>query len=463
MFYVASSDLLRTDPGDIPKKLKTGLFRVEEVGLGWIGLPFACLFADTGAQVVGADQNSSLVKMVNSGKSPINEEGFPELLRKVLRSGRFSATTDTVEATSNSDFIVITVPTLVDHHKRPDYHHVEEACIDIGKGIRPGSLVLFQSTCGPGVTDRVVKCTIEKHSGLKAGEDFGIAYSPVRAMSGQALRDLRRYSRPVGGIDRRSVEPAIAALSCIVQGRLIRTHDIPTAEASKLFETIYRDVTIALSNEFALVCEEVGIDYFEAMKAANSQPYSHLLSPGVGVGGHCLPVYPYLLAFETDKSKVRISMESRRINDGMPAHVLKLATEGLRASGRSLKRSKFTVFGVAYRPNVKETRYSPSVELLGLIKKRGGRICLYDPIFTPEEVRRMGYHTEPTLVRALEKADCAIMTVAHEEFKSIKAIELAANMSKNAVVVDCAGIIDPMQIERVGLIYRGVGRGIWSK
>ncbi len=176
-----------------------------------------------------------------------------------------------------------------------------------------------------------------------------------------------------------------------------------------------------------------------------------------------MPVYSYLLAFETDKSKVKIPMESRRINDEMPRHVLRLATEGLRVSGRSLKRSRFTVLGVAYRPDVKEIRFSPSVELLSLIKRRGGRICLYDPMFTPEEAKRMGYHAEPTLAGALEKADCAIVTVAHEEFKSIKAIDLGANMSKNAVVVDCAGILDPVQIEKVGLIYRGVGRGLWSK
>jgi len=460
---VAPSELLTTDPNDIPKKLKAGFFTIEEVGLGWMGLPFACLFADAGAHVIGVDQNSSLVKMINSGKPPINERGLPELLRKVVRSGRLTATTDTLDASSKSDMITITVPTLIDRHEKPDYSHVEEACIDIGKGIRQGALVLFQSTCGPGVTDRIVRSTIEKYSGLKAGEDFGIAYSPVRAMGGQGLCDLQKYSRAVGGIDRRSTDVAVAALSCIVEGKLIRTRDMPTAEASKLFETIYRDVTIALSNEFAIFCEEAKIDYLEAMKVANSQPYSHLLLPGVGVGGHCLPVYPYLLAFETETSKVKLSMESRRINDEMPRHVLRLATDGLRVSGRSVKRSKFTVLGIAYRPNVKETRFAPSVELVNLIKKRGGRVSIYDPMFTPEELKRMGYHAEPTLAGALEKADCAIITVAHEEFKSIKAIDLGGNMSKNAVIVDCAGIIEPAQIEKVGLIYRGVGRGLWSK
>ncbi len=454
---------MNTNPNDISAKLKVGSFTIAVVGLGWIGLPLACLFAEAGARVIGADQNSSLVKMINSGKSAIKEEGLPELLRKVVRSGKLTATTETANASSESDVIVITVPTMIDRHRKPDYHHVEEASTDIGKGVRPGSLVVFQSTCGPGVTERIVKTTIEKYSGLKAGEDFGIAYSPIRAMGGQGLSDLRKYARVVGAINKKSADAAIAVLSCVVDGKLIKTSDMATAEASKLFETVYRDVTIALANEFALFCEEARIDYFEAARAANSQPYSHLLLPGVGVGGHCLPVYPYLLVSETTNLKFKLPLESRSINDQMPRHVLRLAAEGLRTRGRSVKRSRFTVLGVTYRPNVKETRFSPAIELINLIKKRGGRVCVYDPLYTADELKQMGFHAEPTLPGALEKANCAVLAVNHHELNSIKAIDLAANMSKDSVVVDCTGTLEPGDIEKLGLAYRGVGKGLWSK
>jgi nucleotide sugar dehydrogenase len=460
---MAPSELMSTNPNDIPARMAAGSVTVEVVGLGWMGLPLACLFAQTGARVIGADRNSSIVKSINSGESPINEDGLPELLRKVVRSGKLTATTDTADAASKSDVIVIMVPTLIDRHKKPDYQHVEEACVEIGKGVRPGSLVVFQSTCGPGITDRVVKATIEKHAGLKAGQDYGIAYSPIRAMGGQGLTDMRKYARVVGGIDKTSLDATVAVLSCIVDGKLIKTRDIPTAEASKLFETIYRDVNIALANEFALFCEEAGIDYYEAAKAANSQPYSHLLSPGVGVGGHCLPVYPYLLAAETEKSKLKIPMDSRLTNDQMPRHVLRMAAEGLRTCGKSTKRSRFTVLGITYRPNVRETRFSPSIDLIGLVRKRGGRVCVYDPLYTPDELKQMGFHAEPTLPGALEKADCAILAVGHNDFRRIKPVDLAANMSKNSVVVDCTGTLEPEEIEKVGLIYRGIGRGLWSK
>jgi nucleotide sugar dehydrogenase len=454
---------MMTNPADIPSRLRSGLFTVEVVGLGWMGLPLACLFAEAGAHVIGADQNSSLVKGINSGKSPINESGLPELLRKVVRSGKLTATTSTTEASSKSDVVAIIVPTLIDRHKKPYYQHVEEASGDIGKGIRPGSLVIFQSTCGPGVTDRVVKASIEKYSGLKAGQDFGLAYSPIRAMGGHGLTDLKKYARVVGALDKASLDAAVAVLSCVVEGKLIKTRDIPTAEASKLLETVYRDVNIALANEFAVFCEEARIDYLETMKAANSQPYSHLLLPGAGVGGHCLPVYPYLLAAETERNRLKIPLASRRTNDQMPRHVLRLAAEGLRTSGKSLKRSKFSVLGITYRPDVKETRFSPSIELATLIKKRGGRVCVYDPLYAPDELKQMGFHAEPTLPGALEKADCAILTVAHKDFNSIKPIDLAANMSKNSVVVDCTGALDPEEVEKVGLVYRGLGRGLWSR
>ena len=250
-----------------------------------------------------------------------------------------------------------------------------------------------------------------------------------------------------------------------MKGELIRVKDIKSAELSKLFETIYRDVNIGLANEFALLCEEIGVDYLETMRAANSQPYSHLHSTGVGVGGHCLPVYPYLLTSETYAldAKLRIVLDARKINDLMPRHAAKLASDGLRICGKSLKRAKVAVLGVSYRPNVKETRFSPSLELISILKKRGARVISFDPLFNASEMESMGLTSEPTLRRAIEKADCVIITVAHDEFKDMDTIELAARMSKQGLVIDCTGTVDPVSVEKSGLVYRGLGRGLWTR
>jgi nucleotide sugar dehydrogenase len=456
---------LSLEPGEIAVRIRNGALSIVVVGLGWMGLPTACLYADAGARVVGADMNPKVVERINKGEPPIDEAGLPAMLKKALKSGKFSATTNTEEAAANADIIFIVVPTMIDRQKRADYSAVEDACVSIGKGMKTGSLVIFQSTCGPGVTERVVKSTLEKYSGLIAGQGFGLAYSPMRAMGGRALQDMQTYSKVVGAVDARSLEAACAAISVIVKGELIRVRDIRTAELSKLFETIYRDVNIALANEFALLCEEVGVDYLEAAKAANSQPYSHLHSTGAGVGGHCLPVYPYLLqteAYALD-AKLRIVLDSRKMNDLMPRHVVKLASDGMRVCGRSLKRAKVVVLGVSYRPNVKELRYSPSLELIAMLKKRGARVVAYDPLYSSSELESLGLASEPTLRKAAEKSDCVILTVAHEEFKKMGAIELAAHMSKKGLIVDCTGILDPSSIEKTGLVYRGVGRGLWTR
>jgi len=465
MSSTSSQGPLSLEPGEIAVRIRDGDLTIGVVGLGWMGLPTACLYADAGARVIAADMNPKVVERVSKGDPPIDEPGLPAMLKKAIRSNKFSATTNTEEAAANSDIIFIVVPTMIDRQKRADYSAVEDACVSIGKGLKNGSLVIFQSTCGPGVTERVVKGTLEKYSGLTAGQGFGLVYSPIRAMGGRALQDMQAYSKIVGAVDMRSLEAGCAAISVIVKGELLRVRDIRTAELSKLFETIYRDVNIALANEFALLCEEVGVDYPETMRAANSQPYSHLHSTGVGVGGHCLPVYPYLLHSETYTldAKLRLVLDGRKINDLMPRHVVKLASDGIRVCGRSLKRAKVVVLGISYRPNVKETRFSPSLDLIATLKKRGARVVAFDPLFTGSEMESYGLASEPTLRKAVEKADCVIVTVAHDEFKKMDTIELAAHMSKKGLIVDCTGVLDPASVEKSGLVYRGVGRGLWTR
>ncbi len=462
---VSQQPPLSLEPGEIAVRIRDGVLTIGVVGLGWMGLPTACLYADAGARVIGADMNPRVVERVTKGDPPIDEPGLSAMLKKAIRSGKFTATTSTEEAAANSDILFIVVPTMIDKQKRADYSAVEEACVSIGKGLKNGSLVIFESTCGPGVTERVVKVTIEKYSGLVAGQGFGLAYSPIRAMGGRAIQDMQGYSKLVGAVDKKSLEAACAAISVVVKGELIRVRDIKTAELSKLFETIYRDVNIALANEFALLCEEIGVDYVETMRAANSQPYSHLHSTSLGVGGHCLPVYPYLLASETYAldARLRLVHDGRKINDLMPRHVAKLASDGMRVCGKSLKRAKVLVLGISYRPNVKETRYAPSLELIAILKKRGARVTAFDPLFNASDMESFGLASEPTLRKAVEKADCTILAVAHDDFKNMDTVELAAHMSKKGLIIDCTGILDPTSVEKSGLVYRGVGRGLWTR
>ena len=458
--------MMKLTADEIRARVTNHSLTVAVVGLGWMGLPTAYLFGEAGANVIGVDSNPDVVEKVNRGESYLPEPGLPQLLKKLLSQKRLRATNNTQEAASQSDAIILLVPTLIDKQRSADYSAVESSCRDLGKGIQSGCLLIFTSTCGPGVTERVVKSTLEKYSGLKAGVDFGLAYSPVRAMGGRALGDIQRYPKVVGAIDEKSLGAAEALLSTIVKGGIVKVRDIKTAEASKLFETIYRDVNIALSNEFAMFCEKAEIDYDEVREAANTlKEYCHLHIAGVGVGGHCLPVYPYLLASEAERLEARLKLvlNAREINGGMPSHTARLVANGLRVSGRSVKGSKVVVLGISYRANVKETRFSSSIELIALLKRRGARVVVFDPRFSATEIVDMGYATEPTLKASIEKANCVVITVPHDEFRRIDPRELAASISKSAVIVDCAHILNPSLVEKAGLIYRGVGRGLWTR
>lgn len=457
--------VMKLQPENIPREISRGRVTVAVIGLGWMGLPIACLFAEAGAKVVGADINRKLVEKINKAEVPIDEPKLPQLLTKHVKSGRLKATDNIEKAVSTSGVTVITVPTLIDERRQADYSVLEAACRDVGKGLLPRSLVIVMSTVAPNIIEGRVRPVLEKYSGLVAGEDFGLAYSPIRAMAGRTLRDIQEYKKVVGGLDQPSLKAASAVLSTIAKAGIIETSNIKTAEASKIFEAVYRDLNIALANELALYCERAGIDYYEAMEAANTQPYSHLHLPGIGVGGHCLPLYPHMLRTEAEALGMRLRLVrlGRRINDEMPKHVSRLAASGLRQVGRTLTRANITILGISYRANVKETRYSPTLELINILKRRGSRITVYDPKFLYSEIKAMGYDCEATLEASISNAECIIITVGHDEFRKLDPKTLAAHTSRDCVLVDAAGIMQPKDVEAAGMIYRGVGRGVWTR
>ncbi|MBS7657628.1 MAG: nucleotide sugar dehydrogenase [Candidatus Bathyarchaeia archaeon] len=449
----------------IVEQIKRGELPIAIVGLGWMGLPTACLYAEAGAKVFGIDKNIKVVNSINEGISPIPEPGLQKLLERNVKLGRLKATENFSEAIPKSRFILIIVPTKVNLERKPDYSALTQSCTEVGKNLSKDSCVIIESTCGPTVTEKLLKPILEKFSGLKAGEDFALAYSPIRAKSGTAIKDLQSYPRIVGGINEESLNLACAVKSVIVKNKILKARDLKTAEAIKLFEVIYRDVNIALANELAVLCEKIGIDYIEAMTLANTQPYSNLHIPSVGVGGHCLPVYPYLLNEEASKFGVKLKLikTSREINEFMPKHVLKLTAEALRVCKKPFQRAKIAVLGISYRANVKEVRGSPALELINIAKRRGAEVTVFDPKYSLTELKNMGLNSKPSLQMVLDKKDCAIITVAHDEFKQLKPEEFRALMNYPAAVIDCAHIVNPEEVEKVGLVYRGVGRGLWKK
>jgi len=453
--------IMEMDPKEAAEAVKNGGATVCVAGLGWMGLPTACLFADAGCRVIGVDVNEHVVEQINKGKSHIQEPGVGTLVKKHVSSGRLLATDSAEGAAAESDIFVIVVPTTVDYRKKPNYSAVEKVSKDIAVGLRRGCLVIFESTVGPGVTEDVVKGVIEKVSGLQAGKDFGLAYSPIRATAGRVLEDLQNYPKVVAGLDERSLELAGAILGTVVKEGVIKVRDIKTAEATKLFENVYRDVNIALANELAMFCEKVGINYMEAREAANTQPYSHLHVPSVGVGGHCIPLNPYFLIDEAEEAgaKVRLTTYARKVNDDMPAHMVKLTAEALRSGRKTLMRAKIAVLGISYRADVKEVKFSPVVEIVKRFLKKGARVAVYDPYFSAKEIGEMGFQGSNNLEQAIEGADCVFVAVGHKRFKGLKLEELARYTKRPLIIVDGSHVFDFKYAKRKEFIYREVGCG----
>ena len=437
---------------------KRGKYTVCVVGCGRIGLPTACAFAEAGFQIIGVDADASVVSRLKKGKSPFVETGVSALVKKLVRNGRIIATTDTQKAATQSDIVVIVVATVVDEKKKPNYSYMEKACKDVGMGLRRGSLVIIASTVGPSITETLIKETLETASGLKAGEDFGLVNSPTRAAPGRILQDLTAYARVVGGINEQSFKAASLVLGTITKGGIVKVRDLRTAETTKLFENVYRDVCLALSNDFGLLCEKIKVDYLEAQSAANTQPFCHLLRPGV-VGGH-IPKDPYLLLWEAENAGAKLGLvtSARKINDKMPEHAVQLTRDALSKHQKPLRRAKIALLGVSYSPNTKEHRGSAVDKLVELFTDKGAVVRVFDPLYTYKELKDLGYPAGRSLMKAVEGTDCLVIVVGHSRFRRLNWRKLKLLMTKSAAIVDMGHVIEPEKAAKAGFVYRGAGR-----
>ena len=340
-------------------------YKIALFGLGHIGLPTASLFAKNGFKVLGVDVNSETVNSVNFGISPIMEPGLNDLVNEVVTEKLLSATNNGIEAAKKSNIMIVVVPTPVDQNNCCDLGAVISACENISQGLNKGNLVIIESTVSPYTCERTVIPILEK-SGLKASIDFGLAYTPERALPNNTLFEMTHNARVIGGIDKESSKKAEFIYKRITQGRIIIVKDMVTAEMVKLMENTYRDTNIALANELAIICESLDIDAIEAIKAANFHPRVNIHTPGPGVGGHCLSIDPYFIVEMAEKQGInaRLIKTARDVNEDMPHHVALMAEDALKEIGKSISNSKISLLGVAYKANVADPRATPAGPLI---------------------------------------------------------------------------------------------------
>ncbi|MFD0422955.1 nucleotide sugar dehydrogenase [Streptomyces parvus] len=391
------------------------------VALGKIGLPLAVQFAAKGHTVTGADTDERVVTLVNAATEPFpGEEGLGEKLREAVGSGRLSATTDTTAAVAASDAVVIVVPLFVDAEGVPDFGWMDAATKSVAAGLRPGTLVSYETTLPVGTTRTRWAPMLAEGSGLRAGADFSLVFSPERVFTGRVFADLRRYPKLVGGIDPESARRGVAFYASVLdfddRDDLPRPNgvwDLGSAEASelaKLAETTYRDVNIALANQFARFADRNDIDVEQVIDACNSQPYSHIHRPGIAVGGHCIPVYPRMYLWNDPEATV--VRAAREANAAMPAYAVDL----LAAAYGDLNGVGVLVLGAAYRGGVKETAFSGVFGVVEALRARGAVPFVSDPLYGPDELRAQGLvpHEGQTVTAAIVQAD-------HPEYRELSA------------------------------------------
>lgn len=426
--------------------------KITVVALGKIGLPLAAQFASKGHQVIGADVSARVVEAVNRGEEPFpGEAHLAEILHEVVGDGRLQATTDTTSAVAQSDVVVVVVPLFVDSDGAPDFGWMDDATDKIAAGLRPGTLVSYETTLPVGITRQRFLPMLEKGSGLRCGEDFSLVFSPERVLTGRIFSDLRHYPKLVGGVDeisgRRGVEFYEAVLDFDERPDLARANgvwDLGSSEASemaKLAETTYRDVNIGLANQFARFAADHGIDVQQVIDASNSQPYSHVHRPGIAVGGHCIPIYPrFYLWNDPEATIVRAAREA---NAAMPEYAVGLLE---RAHG-SLDGQRVVVLGAAYRGGVKETAFSGVFGVVQALQRRRAVVTVHDPLYDDGELEALGL----TAHHLGDGADAAVLQTDHADYMVLGAESLPGVRT----VVDGRHVLDPTRWEGVQLRVLG--------
>ena len=418
--------------------------KITVIGLGYIGLPTAAIFAKAGMKVLGYDINSKIINVLNEGKIIIEEPGLGELVKQVVNSGNLKGINEIEE----SDVFIITVPTPINKDKTANMTYVKEVAKSIITKLKKGNVVILESTSSPGFTEDIL-VPILRESGLEIGKEVFVAHSPERVLPGKILQELIENDRIIGGINEESTEVVKEIFNIFVKGQIFTT-DSKTAEMCKLMENTYRDVNIALANELAISCEEIGINAWDVIRLANKHPRVNIHQPGPGVGGHCLAVDPWFVVEK--QSEPKIIKLAREINDNMPNHVLNKLIEMFPDND-----TKIAILGLTYKPNIDDVRESPILNLVSLLmEKTKYKLSLHDPHASRDNLE-VGDIMTDSLYDAVENANILILGVNHDEYKNLD-FDKIGSLMKEKHIYDTRNFFDEDLLIKLGYKMTLLGR-----
>ncbi len=400
---------------DLLEKIERREIVCGVVGLGYVGLPLAVEKAKAGFKTIGFDVQDEKVDLVNAGKNYIGDVVDSDLA-KLVEEGMLTATTD-FAFVQDADFIAICVPTPLDAHQQPDISYVEASAKSIAQHLKPGAMVVLESTTYPGTTEELIKPLLESGSGLVCGKDFYLGFSPERVDPGNLVYKTKNTPKVVGAIGDDAIEVIAAMYEAVLEGGVTRVSSSAVAEMEKILENTYRNVNIGLINELTMLCDRMGIDIWEVIDAAKTKPYGFTaFYPGPGLGGHCIPLDPYYLSWKAREYGFHTSMieSSMMVNDRMPEYCVDRAARILNEAGKAMKNANVLVLGVAYKQDIDDYRESPALRVMEVLESRGANVTYFDPWIC--ECRHLGktYVGLPELTpETLESADVVVITAAH--------------------------------------------------
>jgi UDP-N-acetyl-D-glucosamine dehydrogenase len=440
-----------TDRGSaLRQRLVDRTATVAVVGLGYVGLPLALAIGEAGFRVIGIDRSENKVAGVNAGRSHIEDISSQEVARAVA-SGRLTATEDS-GAAGGADVAIIAVPTPIDEYRIPDLSYVRSATDALAAVMRPGSLVVLESTTYPGTTEEVVVAAFVAR-GFTPGEDLFVGYSPERIDPGNKTWNIHNTPKVVCGLTKSCLDLVLELYSSFVE-TLVPVSSLQTAEITKLFENIFRGVNIALVNEFQVICDAFGIDVWEVISACATKPYGFMtFYPGPGLGGHCVPVDPFYLAWKARERNVNTEFIelSGRVNAAMPSYITSKVAKLLNVHRKPINGSRVGLLGVAYKKNTADVRESPAIKLIELLRHEGADVSYHDPHVHSVEVDGVDMVSEPVLAEFLAAQDCLVIVADHDSIDWTLVLQYAPavvdtrnvlgrlNSAGSAVVVERAG------------------------
>lgn len=432
---------------NILKKIREKKITVGVVGLGYVGLPLAVEKAKAGYKTIGFDVQKKKVELVNQGHNYIGDV-VDDDLKELVNKGILTATTD-FNFVRDVDFVAICVPTPLDDHQQPDISYVKSSAEQIAKYMTKGTMVVLESTTYPGTTEELLKPILEEGSGLKCGKDFYLGFSPERVDPGNKQFKTKNTPKVVGAIGEDATEVIAAMYRSVLEGDVYEVSSPAIAEMEKILENTYRNINIGLANEMAMLCDKMGINYWEVVDAASTKPYGfQAFYPGPGLGGHCIPLDPYYLSWKAREYGFHTSMieSSMIVNDKMPEYCVERAMKILNRQRKALSKSKVLVLGIAYKQDIDDYRESPAIDVIEILNKNGASVEFYDP-YIPE------YKHRGEKYRGIEKIDSKIIsaydlimiTASHSniDYKMINENAKAIFDTKNAM----KDIVDREKIE----------------